>query len=147
MARLLQTLKIGLLVAFMSATHSFADSQSSAPLEKQTGAQSTIDQQFQAFRDRDHEMAFQQAAPALRKIFGSTNRFIGMVKKGYGPIYDAKSWSFGRSKMNEDTLFQEVLIGGPDGRNWTALYQLQQLSNGEWKITSVRMVPSEGQST
>lgn len=118
-----------------------------APEAMSSGAQSTIDSQMKAFGARDHAGAFSHAAPGLRKIFGSTERFIGMVKQGYGAIYDAKGWSFGRNRMKDGVLFQEVLITGPDGREWMALYEMQQQTDGSWKIGGVQLVPGSGRST
>ena len=139
-----------LVLAFITLTAGqlFAQSGSSeVPLEMKTGAQSIINGQFQAFRDRDHETAFSFASPSLQKIFGSTQRFIGMVKNGYSAIYDAQNWSFGRSRLEGDTIYQEVLVSGPDGRQWAALYQLNKEADGNWKIGSVRILPARTQST
>jgi len=116
-------------------------------LDKSQNAQEIINGQFQAFRDRQHKTAFGFAAPHLQTLFGSTDRFIGMVKKGYGPIYNAKEWSFGRSRFDNGTVFQEVLVSGPDGRQWMALYEVRQQSDGSWRINGVQLVPSKAQST
>jgi len=112
-----------------------------------SGAQSTIDGQFQAFRDRDHLTAFSKAAPQLQQLFGSVERFVAMVKKGYGVIYDAKGWSFGRTKLKDGLLFQEVQVNGPNGRQWTALYTMRQLPDGSWRIAAVQLLPGAGFNT
>lgn len=110
-------------------------------------AQQVIDSQINAFRSGQHEEAFSYASPNLRKFFGSTERFIEMVRGGYGAIYGARNWSFGRSRLDERTLYQEVLLTGPKGGNWVALYSLQQQADGSWKITAVHMRKAQAQST
>ena len=118
-----------------------------APLELRSGAQAVIDSQISAFRAQDHAKAFSHAAPSLQKIFGSTDRFIGMVKKGYGAIYKARNWDFGRSGMQSDTLYQEVNIIGPNGKNWSALYTMKKGSDDVWRIHGVQMREGNAQST
>ncbi len=39
-----------------------------------------------------------------------------MVKRGYGPVYRPDNFSFGRSKVDGDSIVQEVLIKGPTAR-------------------------------
>lgn len=113
----------------------------------QMTAESVIGGQISAFRAGDHEEAYSYAAPSIRQIFGSTDRFIGMVKKGYGAIYGARNWSFGRGEARGDALVQEVLLVGPQGKDWVALYTLRKQADGSWRIAGVQMKPAELQST
>jgi len=118
-----------------------------APLELRSGAQAVIDSQITAFRTQDHVKAFSHAAPGLQKNFGSSDRFIGMVKQGYGAIYGARNWTFGRSGMQSETLYQEVNILGPNGKNWSALYTMRKGADGTWHIHGVQMREGTAQST
>ena len=131
---------------FICVASAFAQTNE-APLELRTGAQAVIDSQISAFRTQDHAKAFSHAAPNLQRIFGSTERFIGMVKQGYGAIYAARNWDFGRSGMQSDTLYQEVNIIGPNGKNWTALYTMKRGTDGDWHIHGVQMRETNAQST
>lgn len=115
--------------------------------EQQSAAQSIIDQQISAFRARDHEKAYGFAAPHLQKMFGSTDRFIGMVRSGYGAIYGARQWSFGRSKVVGQTIMQEVRLTGPNGVDWVALYTMREQPDGSWKIAGVQMKKADALST
>ena len=135
----------GIFLMFSAAYAQSGDA--AAPEAMSSGAQTTIDSQLKAFGARDHAGAFSHAAPSLQKIFGSTERFIGMVKNGYGAIYDAKGWSFGRNRMKDGILYQEVLITGPDGREWAAMYTMKQQADGSWKIGGVQLVLGAGRST
>ncbi|MGI9356937.1 MAG: DUF4864 domain-containing protein, partial [Rhizobiaceae bacterium] len=87
-----------------------------------SAAQSIIDNQIKSFRSGDFEQAFSHASPNLKKMFGSAEKFVRMVKSGYGAIYGAQRWSFGRSRNVSGMLYQEVQLVGPKGGNWTALY-------------------------
>ena len=120
-----------------------------APLAQaqSTDAQGVIDAQIKAFRSGSHEQAFSHAAPTLRRMFGGTDNFIAMVKRGYMPIYGARNWRFGRTKEQGGRTFQEVLLTGPDGRSWVALYTMIQGSDGVWKIAGVRIVPGNDLAT
>ena len=125
----------------------WAQSEPKLSPELQQTAESIIGGQISAFRAGDHETAYGFAAPSIKQIFGSTDRFIGMVKKGYGPIYGARNWSFGRGEARGDALIQEVLLIGPQGKDWVALYTLRKQSDGSWRIAGVQMKPAELQST
>lgn len=117
-------------------------------LDVQNGpAQDVISGQINAFKAKDHEGAFSYAAPTIRKMFRSTDRFIGMVKGGYAPIYGAQRWSFGRARERDGALYQEVMLVGPLGRDWVALYTLRKQADGTWKIAGVQMKPAESRST
>ena len=124
-----------------------AQTEPALPAELQNEAQMIIGSQIEAFRSRDHEKAFSFAAPSIQQIFGSTDRFIKMVKNGYGAIYGARNWSFGRGEVRGDALVQEVLIIGPQGRDWVALYTLRKQPDGSWRIAGVQMKQADLQST
>ena len=109
--------------------------------------QQVISGQINAFKSREHEKAFGFAAPSIRKIFKTTDQFIGMVKGGYGAIYGAQGWSFGRNRIVDDKLYQEVILTGPAGADWVALYTLKKQGDGSWKITGVQLKRAQTSST
>jgi len=39
---------------------------------------------------------------------------------------------------------QEVVLIGPNGQEWLALYAMEQQPDGSWKIAGVRLVRQEG---
>ena len=112
-----------------------------------SASQLVVENQIKAFHQRQHEEAFQYAAPALRIVFRDVDNFIRMVKRGYNPIYAAQNWSFGRSRTTDGKIHHEVLISGPNGGEWTALYSLQKQADGMWKIVGVQLLKSTGKST
>ena len=147
MVKLATSIAVSILVILLTAGIVRAQSGPTLPTELQVEVQRIIGSQIQAFRSEDHEKAFSFAAPSIQQIFGSTDRFIKMVKKGYGAIYGARSWSFGRGEVRGDALVQEVLIMGPQGRDWVALYTLRKQPDGSWRIAGVQMKQAELQST
>lgn len=118
-------------------------SAQSAPEEQ---VQAVITGQIEAFRSGAHEKAFSFAAPTIKGMFGSTDRFITMVRKGYGAIYGAQRHNFGRNRVTRDTILQEVRIVGPQGKDWVAIYTLRRQQDGSWKIAGVQMTQADTKS-
>ncbi|WP_426238386.1 DUF4864 domain-containing protein [Pararhizobium sp. DWP1-1-3] len=116
----------------------------SAPLalaaEPVDTAQSIIQNQIEAFLNDDAETAYSFASPQIRQKFPDKSIFFEMVKRGYTPVYRPGNFAFGRSKIDGDTVVQEVLISAPDGKNWTALYFLVKQPDGSYKINGVQML-------
>jgi hypothetical protein len=107
-------------------------------------AQVVIASQIEAFLADDMEAAYGFAAPSIRSVYPDVARFAEMVRKGYGPVYRPGNFAFGRGETTADRsrVIQEVLISGPDGKDWTALYLLDRQPDGSWKIAGVRMLKS-----
>ena len=107
--------------------------------------QAAIGAQIEAFLAGDHEEAFSYAAPSVKRYFRSPDAFVGMVKAGYEPVYAPRSYTFGRFGEKGDDAFQEVLVTGPKGREWIALYTLRKQGDGAYLITSCRLARSNAQ--
>lgn len=103
-------------------------------------AQSIIQNQIDAFLNDDAKTAYSFASPSIRGKFATEEAFFDMVKKGYAPVYRPGNFAFGRSKVTSEMVVQEVLISGPDGKDWTALYQLLKQPDGSYKINGVHIV-------
>lgn len=106
-------------------------------------ARSAIDGQIAAFRADDGERAFSYAAPGIRRMFGNSARFMSMVKQGYQPVYAPRDYSFGRTAERDGTVYQEVLVTGPQGKEWTALYTLSRQPDGSLLITGCQIAESD----
>ena len=103
-------------------------------------AQDIIQSQIAAFLNGDAKAAYSFASPAIRGKYPTEDAFFDMVRKGYAPVYRPDNFAFGRSRVEGDMVVQEVLISGPDGNDWTALYQLLKQPDGSYKINGVHMV-------
>ncbi|MBK5571028.1 DUF4864 domain-containing protein [Ensifer sp. 2YAB10] len=105
-------------------------------------ARAIIEEQIAAFLHDDAETAYSFASPEIRGKFPDKTAFFDMVKRGYRPVYRPGNFAFGRSKVVGDQVIQEVLISAPDGKDWTALYQLVKQPDGSYKINAVMMLQS-----
>lgn len=111
-------------------------------------AQTVIDSQLRAFLSDDVATAYSFAAPNIKRIFPTADNFMAMVKQGYKPVHRPQQYSFGRTReISPGAIAQEVLIVGPTGKNWVAVYTLQQQPNGEFRITGVSLKASGELST
>ena len=103
-------------------------------------AQSVIRAQEQAFGHDDAAAAYSYAAPAIREIFPAPDIFMSMVQNGYAPVYRHKSFEFGDSKSEGNSIAQRVHIIDANGEAWEALYTLEQQSDGSYKITGCSLL-------
>lgn len=110
--------------------------------EPVVSAQSIIRNQIAAFLNNDAAAAYSFASPAIQDKFLNKDLFFDMVKRTYQPVYRPGNFAFGRSKVVGDQVIQEVLITGPDGKDWTAIYQLIRLPDGAYKINGVQILQS-----
>ena len=122
---------------FLCACLPLSAARAEEPVET---AQNIIQSQITAFLQDDARTAYSFASPTIREKFPTEDAFFDMVKKGYAPVYRPGNFAFGRSKVEGDMVLQEVLISGPDGKDWTALYQLLKQPDGSYRINGVHMV-------
>ena len=144
MKQLTTRLIVTLISLFLSINTAFA--QNVSP-DIQSATQNVIRDQITAFQSRDHDRAFSHAAPVIRNIFKTTDRFIGMVKGGYLPLYDPENYIFGRNIEIGGKIHQELIVTDQSGKQWQAVYTLQKQPDGSWKITGVKMDPYQGATT
>ena len=111
-------------------------------------AQSSIEAQLKAFIADDNATAYSYAAPNVKKVFPTLDVFMGMVTGGYKPVQKPQSYSFGRTEwMSSTKVAQEVLLVGPDGKDYVALYTLELQPDGVYRITGVSLRASNSLST
>lgn len=103
-------------------------------------AQSSIEAQIKAFLAGDNERAYSYAAPNIKQIYPTVDRFMAMVQNGYQPVWKPRDYAFGDAvEMSPTTIAQRVLITGPDGRAYEALYTLSLQDDGTFRITGVSL--------
>lgn len=103
-------------------------------------AQGVIRAQEQAFVRGDAAAAYSYAAPAIRELFPTPDIFMSMVQNGYAPVYRHKSFEFGDSKSEGNSISQRVHIVDANGEAWEALYTLEQQSDGSYEITGCSLL-------
>ena len=103
--------------------------------------------QFDAFRHDDAEKAFSFAAPRIKKIFGTPEVFIRMVRESYGAVYRPETYRFRDVKHINGQLVQPVTVVGPSGITETALYIMEIQPDGSWRIGGCIMAQKPGDET
>ena len=133
------------LVISLLAFPAIANAANWTPQDRQE-FQRIINTQISAFHADDAKTAFSFAAPLLKRKFSNSSRFMRMVKTGYPAVYRAQNVSFeGLSKELGDPT-QRVVVTGPDGSRWLALYGFQKQSDGSWRISAVVITKAPGAS-
>jgi hypothetical protein len=126
----------------------FSISTASAGEAEINSARDTITRQLRAFLSNDGPLAYSYAAPNIKSMFPTVGSFMKMVTDGYQPVRNPQSYTFGRTREVSPTrIMQEMLITGPDGKNYSAIYTLELQADGVFRITSVILQPAAALST
>jgi Domain of unknown function (DUF4864) len=102
-----------------------------------------IGEQIDAFRQNDAALAYGYAAPQIKRLFQTPERFMEMVRQQYEPVYRPRSVTFGESIETPDGVLQRVFLTGPDGRSWIAAYLAERQSDGSWRIGGCALTVDE----
>lgn len=105
-----------------------------------------IERQLDAFAHDDGSAAYGLASPAIQEIFPNEAAFMDMVKRGFQPVYRAKSHSFGDVRDTDGGLEQLVRVQDEHGQEWDALYSLERGPDGAWRISGCRLIKSPDRS-
>jgi hypothetical protein len=136
-----------IFAALMAASVVYAFSAFAGEAEVKS-AQDTIDAQLKAFQADDGALAYSYAAPNVKRIFPTVDIFMGMVESGYQPVRKPRTYSFGKvQEMSATSIVQQVLIVGPDGKDYEAVYTLELQPDGVYRITGVSLRASNSLST
>ncbi len=108
--------------------------------------QQVIADQIAAFRANDGTAAYGHASPTIRQIFPTADLFMTMVREGYPQVYRPQKYKFDKMGTSpvDGSPTQHVIIVGPDGKTYEAVYTLQQQPNGDWKINGCSIVVIPG---
>ncbi|MBL8584691.1 MAG: DUF4864 domain-containing protein [Rhizobiaceae bacterium] len=111
-------------------------------------ARSTIEAQLKAFLADDGAAAYGYAAPNIKAIFPTVEAFMHMVENGYQPVRRPRNYTFGKVEETGPTsIIQQVLLVGPDGKEYEAVYTLELQPDGTYRITGVSLRASNALST
>lgn len=127
-------------LAALLVTLSLIFAATSARAADVSAAQGVIRAQEQAFGRDDAVAAYSHATPAIREIFPAPDIFMSMVRSGYPPVYRHKSFEFGESKSDANSIAQRVHIVDANGEAWEALYTLELQPDGSYKITGCSLL-------
>ena len=111
-------------------------------------AQGTIEAQLEAFLADDGVLAYSYAAPGVKRIFPDVGSFMSMVETGYLPVRRPRHYSFGKARETRArSIVQQVMIVGPDGKDYEAVYTLELQPDGIFRITGVSLRAAVSLST
>jgi Domain of unknown function (DUF4864) len=105
-----------------------------------------IQKQLDAFAMDDGARAYSFAAPSIQNLFPSQERFMGMVREGYKPVYRHRSALFGSFKDEPDEVRQSVYLQDLDGEDWLAIYAMEAQPDGSWRISGCTLQRRPGQA-
>ena len=106
-----------------------------------------VEAQLSAFAADDAKRAFSYAAPSIREMFGTPDRFMQMVRAGYPVVYRPASVVFLNPERVEGQLLQGVHLTDASGALWLAIYRLERQPDKSWRIAGVDVQPSTGKMT
>ncbi|MSO75899.1 MAG: DUF4864 domain-containing protein [Alphaproteobacteria bacterium] len=109
--------------------------------------QAVIGRQVEAFRQDDAALAFGLAAPTIQAQFGTAENFLAMVRTAYPAVYRPRRFEFRELIDLDGVPAQTVLVVGPDGRPKLAIYPMERLQTGEWRIGGCYLVELPGTDT
>jgi len=106
-----------------------------------------VEAQLAAFAADDAKRAFSYAAPAIREMFGTPERFVAMVRTGYPVVYRPATINFLVPVWLDGKLVQGVHLTDADGTLWLAIYRLERQPDKSWRISGCDVQPASGKST
>jgi len=105
----------------------------------ESAVQGVISSQIEAFKSDDFGAAFAFASPAIKRIFGSPERFGAMVRNGYPMVWRPAEVRFLDTRPLGEALIQRVLITDARGTLYTLEYQMIETDAG-WQINGVAVL-------
>jgi len=138
---------VRLLAAVVIVAFAAVTARAELAATDRSAIEATISAQIAAFRDDDGAAAFAFAAPGIRAQFGDAETFMTMVRTGYVAVYRPQAVRFLALSVADGVPTQEVLVIGPDGSPYFALYKMERQSDGSWRIGGVALVRAEDEET
>ncbi|MEM9350108.1 MAG: DUF4864 domain-containing protein [Pseudomonadota bacterium] len=107
------------------------------------GIRSTISGQMEAFRADDFERAFTFAAPNIKRMFGTSERFGTMVRNGYPMVWKNAEIRYLELREIAGNLWQMVQVEDENGGFHYLDYMMVETPEG-WQIAAVQFLPEPG---
>jgi Domain of unknown function (DUF4864) len=106
-----------------------------------------VEAQLAAFAEDDGKRAFSYAAPSIRQMFGSPERFMAMVRGSYPVVYRPSAVAFLHPAWVQGQLVQGVHLTDAGGALWLAVYTLERQGDQSWRISGCTLQPTSGRVT
>ncbi len=107
----------------------------------------TIRHQLDAFDRDDADAAFGDAAPDIRRLFGSPDAFLHMVRERYEPVYRPAGIQFVRLDAVNGQWVQIVQLVDGEGRVWRARFTMKRQPDRTWKVGGCQLVQTGSTAT
>ena len=137
---------LGALVVFFAAAP-LMEARAAAPAgvgaADRAAIRQVIEGQLDAFRRDDGVAAFSFASPSIRRMFGTADIFMDMVRRGYQPVYRPRWVEFRDLVEADGKTIQPVFVVGPDNVAVMALYVMERQPDGAWLIDGCYLVPAK----
>jgi hypothetical protein len=108
--------------------------------------QQVIGDQLKALKAGDGTKAMTYSVPGIRQQFGTSERFLRMVREGYSALLDARASTFLEGAVIDGVAVQPLQLVLPDNTVLVALYQMEKQRDGRWRIAGCVIAPSTVQS-
>jgi hypothetical protein len=133
------------LLSGLMAINVFAQNAQPVALSENDLAEirSVVNQQLSAINTDDAEMAFAFASPGVQEAFGTSDRFLYMVRRGYSSLYKPRHVEFLELTVVEGEMVQPVRLVAQDGSVEVALYEMQRQADLQWRINGCDIAKSE----
>ncbi|HEX6722048.1 MAG TPA: DUF4864 domain-containing protein [Burkholderiaceae bacterium] len=141
--RLMASLCAALALATASPLHAAPD-VSAADAKAVRGV---IEAQLAAFAADDADKAFSYAAPGIRAMFVTAERFLAMVREGYPVVYRPASVTFLKPEWIQDKLIQRVQMTDAAGAPWMVVYEVERQADRSWRIAACVAARGAGRTT
>ena len=105
-----------------------------------------IGDQLKALKAGDGTKAMAFSAPGIRQQFRTPERFMRMVREGYGALLDARYSTFLDGAVVDGITIQPLQLVLPDNSVVVALYRMEKQKDGIWRIAGCVIAPSTAQS-
>jgi hypothetical protein len=99
-----------------------------------------IRSQLSAFLADDAAAAYAHASPTIRGLFPDAAVFMRMVATAYPPLHRAREARFRPPEVDGETIRQPLVVQGPDGRFWLAIYAMRRQPDGRFLIDGCTLV-------
>ena len=112
-----------------------------------TAIKEVIGDQLKALKAGDGMKAMTYSVPGIRLQFRSPERFMRMVRDGYGALLTARDSTFLEGAVVDGITLQPLQLVLPDNSVVVALYRMERQKDGAWRIAGCVIAPSKVQST
>jgi len=104
-----------------------------------TAIRAVVSEQLDAFARDDARRAFSLATEGIRARFGSAEAFMAMVRSDYAVVYRPRKVEFDKPAVIDGAVMQPVKMIDAQGTAWIAVYPMQRLANGRWRINGCQV--------